>query len=79
MGHILLQASNRFNEGCRCESSTYKSFKALENPVAEQIKMSRMKQHDNESADDFLVRLRTVVEGCGISDNRAKEAEVRRQ
>ena len=41
--------------------------------------MSRMKQHDNESADDFLFRLRTVVEGCGISDNTAKEAEVRRQ
>ena len=56
-----------------------KHFKALENPVAEQIKMSRMKQRESESADDFLVRLRTVVQGCNLADNDAREAEVRRQ
>ena len=54
-------------------------FKALENPVAEQIKMSRMKQRDNESADDFLVRLRTAVEGCNLTDPTAIKTEVRRQ
>ena len=56
-----------------------KHFEALQNPVAEQIKMSRMKQRDNESADDFLVRLRTVVQGCNLADAGAREAEVRRQ
>jgi hypothetical protein len=38
-------------------------FEALQNSFSEQIKMSRMKQLDKESADDFLVRLRTVVQG----------------
>ena len=54
-------------------------FKALDNPVEEQIKMSRMKQRDNESADDFLVKLRTAVEGCNLTDATAIKAEVRRQ
>jgi hypothetical protein len=36
-----------------------------------------MKQRDNESADDFLVRLCTVLHGSNLADAGAREAEVR--